>query len=93
VPALATPIVFNPPLLEDNAQLWACADAGAAEADAGACSGEASAQAYCALRDAQSGPDLLVADARPGIAVRAVNGDVCADADACRVVRQLQCDH
>ena len=89
VPAL--PIVFSPPLLQDGEQLWACMDAAAGEADAGACSGEASAQAYCRLRDAQSAPDLLIADAEPGVPVRAVNGDVCAG-ETCRVISQLQCD-
>lgn len=84
-------VVFSPPLLQDGEQLWACADAGDDQANAGACSGEVSAQAYCRLRDAQSGPELSIADAQPDIPVRAVNGDACAG-DACRVVSQLQCD-
>jgi hypothetical protein len=91
-PIIAGPVVFNPPLLEDGAQLWACADAAAGEADPEACSGEQSAQAYCRLREALSGPDLVIADAQPGVPVRAVNGDACI-ADACRVVVELQCDH
>ncbi len=93
VPAPALPAVFSPPLLQDGEQLWACADAAAGEADAQACSGEQSAQAYCVLRGAQSGPDVRIADAQPGIPVRAVNGDVCQNANACRVVSELQCDH
>ena len=88
----AQPVLFNPPLLQDGEQLWACADA-AAGADAGACSGMESAQAYCQLRDAQSELDPVIADAQPDVPVRAVNGDVCPDAEACRVVSQLQCDH
>lgn len=92
VPNVPQPVVFNPPLLEDNAQLWACADTTARDVDAGLCSGIESAQAYCQLRGAQSGPDLIIADARPGLTVRAVNGDVCQDANVCRVVSQLQCD-
>jgi hypothetical protein len=89
-PDIPVPVVFSPPLLQDNAQLWACVDA-AARDDAGACSSIDSAQAYCRLRDAQSGPDLLVTDAQPGTPVRAVNGDACVG-DACQVVSSLQCD-
>jgi hypothetical protein len=92
-PDPAAPVVFNPPLLEDGAQLWACVDAAAGEADADGCSGEASAQAYCQLRDAQSGPGLLIGDAQPGTPVRAVNHDICQSGDACRVISTLQCDH
>jgi hypothetical protein len=87
----AQSVLFNPPLLQDGEQLWACADAAAGEANADACSGEESAQAYCRLRDAQSGPDLVIADAQPDVPVRAVNGDVCAE-ELCRIVHQLQCD-
>jgi hypothetical protein len=47
---------------------------------------------YCRLRDALSGPGLLIADAQPGVPVRDVNGDACV-ADACRVAGELQCDH
>lgn len=91
-PDPSVPVVFTPPLLEDNAQLWACLDAAAGEANAGECSGAESAQAYCQLRGAQSGPGLRIADAQPGTPVRAVNGDVCQNAEACRVVTELQCD-
>jgi len=91
-PAPAAPVTFRPPLLQDGEQLWACVDAAAGDADAGACTGAESAQAYCQLRGAQSGPDLLIADAQPGTPVRAVNGDACAE-ETCVVVSELQCDH
>lgn len=91
-PAPAVPVVFRPPLLQDGGQLWACVDAAAGEIDAGACSGAESAQAYCQLRGARNGPDLIVAEAQPGTPVRAVNGDVCSG-ETCRVVSELQCDH
>lgn len=87
------PVTFRPPLLEDNAQLWACVDAATAEAEAGACSGTDSAQAYCQLRNADRGPAVLIADAQAGIPVRSVNGDICPHEAACRIVSELQCDH
>ncbi|MEP6633167.1 MAG: hypothetical protein ABJA62_03075 [Luteimonas sp.] len=86
-------VMFSPPLLQNGEQLWTCVDAAAGQADAQGCSGEQSAQAYCRLRDAESVAGPSVANAQPGIPVRAVNGDVCPDADACRVVSELQCDH
>lgn len=91
-PIPAGPVMFSPPLLQNGEQLWACADAAAAEGDAGACSGEQSAQAYCQLRDARSAPHVRIADAQPGIPVHSVNGDVCPG-ETCRVVSELECDH
>lgn len=91
-PIPAGPVTFSPPLLQNGEQLWACADTAADERNAGACFGEESAQAYCQLRDAQSAPDLRIEDARPGIPVHSVNGDICLR-ETCRVVSELQCDH
>jgi len=104
VPALAIAdadspvVVFNPPLLNDGAQLWACVDDVADEANEQACAGVQSAQAFCqsnghsgdlALR-ADGSPDLLLANAQAEIPVRSVHGDTCFGA-SCQVISELSC--
>ena len=94
----APTIAFNPPLLNDGAQLWACVNDIADEANDQACAGPQSAQAYCqdngydgglALRDDGS-PALVIDNAQPEVPVRAVNGDNCFGA-SCQVISELTC--
>lgn len=89
---------FTPPLFDDGAQLWACADASQDAKKGGACNGIKAAKQYCRARGysgvlqqhRDGSPALTLAPPRAGIPVRAVNGDVCV-ADKCVGVRELDC--
>ena len=99
VAAADSPVVeFNPPLLNDGAQLWACVDDVDNEANEQACAGLQSAQDFClsngysgdlALR-ADGSPGLLIANAQAEVPVRSVNGDSCFGA-SCQVISELGC--
>jgi len=89
---------FAPPLFDDGAQVWACANAAQGSKKAGACDGMKAGKAFCKMRGhsgalqqhRDGSPALTPAPARTGIPVRAANGDVCA-ADNCAVIGELDC--
>lgn len=89
---------FTPPTFDDGAQLWACVNAVQGKNKGIACPGLKAGKAYC-LRHGFSGalqaradgaPELMVTAAKPGIPVRANNGDVCT-ANDCVVIAELHC--
>ncbi|MGH8163382.1 MAG: hypothetical protein ACREP1_03505, partial [Rhodanobacteraceae bacterium] len=89
---------FAPPLFDDGAQLWACANAAQGLKKAGACNGMKAGKAFCrakgysgALQQHRDGsPAVTLAPARAGVPVRAGNGDTCNAAE-CVVVSELDC--
>ena len=89
---------FAPPLFDDGAQVWACANAAQASKKAGACNGMKAGKVFClakgysgALQQQRDGtPGMTIAPARAGIQVRAATGDACA-ADECTIVSRLEC--
>lgn len=88
---------FAPPVFNDGARLWACADAAEAQANDGACAGLKAGKAYCRMQgfsDVQPGADgslgVTVKRAQAGTKVRAIDGDACA-ANDCTAISELVC--
>ncbi len=88
---------FAPPLFDDGAQLWACADA-AQGAHGTACRGTKAGREFCrmrghsgALQHHRDGSSAVkVGSARDRSPIRTTKGEVCVAAD-CAVVSELEC--
>ena len=90
--------LFAPPLFDDGARLWACADAADGEANGTACAGLKAGAEYCRTagysgalqRRADGAPDLTISIVVPGRPVVANDGDACAT-DQCAAISELHC--
>jgi hypothetical protein len=90
--------LFAPPLFDDGARLWACADAADGQANGTACAGLKAGAEYCrtagysgALQPRAGGaPGLTISIVAPGRPVTAVNGDTCATGE-CAAISELHC--